>query len=161
MIRLTQNFRLQIKSMEPNNADASISNSDTFSVLKHCVLFQVNPVIQAVIMVVLAMYAAIHYSRGCGGSRISGKAIGGLMLSGLIFFYGVLAVPPGYLASIVNVEDKRYCEIVTSGNHQRDISIFYLTYSAILSYWLPLMVSSVSGLISFFRKFIYLFTKVY
>ena len=112
-------------------------------------------------MVVLAMYAAIHYSRGCGGSRISRKAIGGLILSGLIFFYGVLAVPPGYLASIVNVEDKRYCEIVTSGNHQRDISIFYLTYSAILSYWLPLMVSSGSGLISFFRKFIYLFTKVY
>jgi len=104
------------------------------------IVSKVNPVIQAVIMVVLAMYAAIHYSRGCGGSRISGKAIGGLMLSGLIFFYGVLAVPPGYLASIVNVEDKRYCEIVTSGNHQRDISIFYLTYSAILSYWLPLMV---------------------
>lgn len=111
---------------------------------KACSVYQivskVNPVIQAVIMVALAYYASIHYSRGCVGGRISEKVIGGLTIIGLVLLYVILALPPGYLASIVNFEEKRYCEIVTPGNYQRDISIFYLIYSAILSYWLPLLI---------------------
>ena len=65
---------------------------------------------------------------------------------------GVLAAPTAYLARIVYFEGKSYCEVdlsplVSSGNGgssallQTAVSLYYLVYSAVLSYWLPLLVS--------------------
>ena len=67
---------------------------------------------------------------------------------------GVLAVPTAYFARIVYFEGKGYCEIDlsplvaaadTSGGSsalQTAVSVYYLAYSAVLSYWLPLFVSA-------------------
>ena len=64
---------------------------------------------------------------------------------------GALAVPTAYFARIVSFEGKGYCEIdlsplvdVNSGGSaalQTAVSVYYLAYSAVLSYWLPLFVS--------------------
>lgn len=110
---------------------------------------KVNPVIQASIMLILASYASKHYNsqgtpEGGGGGRqeFSKKMASALIAMVLIFLYGVLAIAPANFATIVTIEEKRYCEIITLGkNHQMNISIFYLTYSAVLCFWLPLMLS--------------------
>ena len=73
----------------------------------------------------------------------------------------ILSVPTVLFASIVNVEDKRYCEIdltsspflsksledastnasvVTEKLHQLILCLYYLIYSSILTFWLPLLV---------------------
>ena len=104
--------------------------------------FQVNPVIQASIMLILATYASKHYN--CQGTpevgEFSQRKASGLIAMILILLYGVLSIAPANFATIVNIEGKRYCEITVSGNHQTNISIFYLIYSAVLCFWLPLMV---------------------
>jgi len=74
----------------------------------------------------------------------------------------ILSVPTVLFASIVNVEDKRYCEIdltsspflrksledastnasvVTEKLHQLILCLYYLIYSSILTFWLPLLIS--------------------
>jgi len=107
---------------------------------------KVNPVIQASIMLILATYASKHYnSQGTpeGGRRgeFSQRMTSAIIAMSLILLYGVLAIAPANFATIVNIEGKRYCEITVSGNHQTNISIFYLIYSAVLCFWLPLMLS--------------------
>ena len=73
----------------------------------------------------------------------------------------ILSVPTVLFASIVKVEDKRYCEIdltsspflrksledastnasvVTEKLHQLILCLYYLIYSSILTFWLPLLV---------------------
>lgn len=105
---------------------------------------KVNPVIQASIMLILATYASKHYNnQGTpegGGRELSIKMASAIIAMILIFLYGVLAIAPANFATIVTIEGQRYCEIITSGNHQTNISIFYLTYSAVLCFWLPLML---------------------
>ena len=120
--------------------------------------FQVNPVIQASIMLILATYASKHYnSQGTpegGRGEFSQRMTSAIIAMSLILLYGVLAIAPANFATIVNIEGKRYCEITVSGNHQTNISIFYLIYSAVLCFWLPLMVRDPSGLIIIFYDFI-------
>ena len=95
-------------------------------------------------MLILATYASKHYNnQGTpegGGRELSIKMASAIIAMILIFLYGVLAIAPANFATIVTIEGQRYCEIITSGNHQTNISIFYLTYSAVLCFWLPLMV---------------------
>ena len=119
-----------------------------------CAVYQTvskgNPIVQAIVILLLVFYAANQYadqkSRDCGGAiigqRLSTPAIIGLFLSGLTVIYGLLALPTAAFAKIVIVEGKRYCEIQI-GQGQKEISIYYLVYSAILSYWLPLLVSKI------------------
>ena len=64
----------------------------------------------------------------------------------------IISVPTASFATIVTVDEKRYCEIdlasVTSPeSQQRATSIFYLLYSAVFSYWLPLMVRRYADLL--------------
>ena len=117
-----------------------------------CAVYQTvskgNPIVQAIVILLLVFYAANQYanqkSRDCGGSvigqKLSTPALVGLFLSGLMVIYGLLALPTAAFAKIVIVEGKRYCEIEV-GQGQKEISVYYLIYSAILSYWLPLLVS--------------------
>lgn len=117
-----------------------------------CAVYQTvskgNPIVQALVILLLVFYAANQYadpkSRDCGGAghRLGTPALIGLFLSGLTVLYGLLALPTAAFAKIVIVEDKRYCEIeVGQGQNQKEISVYYLVYSAILSYWLPLLLS--------------------
>ena len=90
---------------------------------------------------------------GAGGAGSGG--IGGLrtfaVLAGVMATAcGVLAVPTAYLARVVTFDGKAYCEIdlsplVAAGSGgaaiQTAVSVYYLAYSAVLSYWLPLFVS--------------------
>ena len=100
---------------------------------------KVNPILQAAIVVVLVYHAANTYAdRGCSTRPH-------FLMAGLSVLYGGLAVAPAHLASLVRVKDKVYCEIEISGGRQADISMFYLIYSALLAYWLPLLVSSQSS----------------
>ena len=117
-----------------------------------CAVYQTiskgNPIVQALVILFLVFYAASNYAdykakecRISGSShRLSTPALIGLFLSGITVIYGLLALPTAAFAKIVIVEDKRYCEIQI-GQGQKEISIYYLVYSAILSYWLPLLVS--------------------
>jgi len=115
-----------------------------------CAVYQTvskgNPIVQALVILLLVFYAANQYadpkSRDCGGAshRLSTPALIGLFLGGLTVLYGLLALPTAAFAKIVIVEDKRYCEIEV-GQGQKEISVYYLVYSAILSYWLPLLLS--------------------
>lgn len=115
-----------------------------------CAVYQTvskgNPIVQALVILLLVFYTANQFadtkSRDCGaaGHRLGTPALIGLFLSGLTVIYGLLALPTAAFAKIVILEDKRYCEIEV-GSSQREISIYYLVYSAILSYWLPLLLS--------------------
>jgi len=117
-----------------------------------CAVYQTiskgNPIVQALVILFLVFYAASNYAdykakecRISGSShRLSTPALIGLFLSGITVIYGLLALPTAAFAKIVIVEDKRYCEIQI-GQGQKEISIYYLVYSAILSYWLPLLLS--------------------
>lgn len=104
-----------------------------------------NPIIQAVIIVLMVFYAAFHYNASSSNScsRYDVVAFLGLSLAALMVLYGLLALPTVTFAKIVGDTDgKRYCEIDLdfTPNKQRDISLYYLVYSSILSYWLPLLV---------------------
>jgi len=115
-----------------------------------CAVYQTvskgNPIVQALVILLLVFYTAnqfaVQKSRDCGaaGHRLSTPALIGLSLSGLTVLYGLLALPTAAFAKIVIVEEKRYCEIEV-GEGQKEISIYYLVYSAVLSYWLPLLLS--------------------
>lgn len=115
-----------------------------------CAVYQTvskgNPIVQALVILLLVFYTsnqfAVRKSRDCGaaGHRLGTPALIGLFLSGLTVIYGLLALPTAAFAKIVIVEDKRYCEIEV-GEGQKEISIYYLVYSAVLSYWLPLLLS--------------------
>jgi len=115
-----------------------------------CAVYQTvskgNPIVQALVILFLVFYTsnqfAVRKSRDCGaaGHRLGTPALIGLFLSGLTVIYGLLALPTAAFAKIVIVEDKRYCEIEV-GEGQKEISIYYLVYSAVLSYWLPLLLS--------------------
>ena len=86
-----------------------------------------------------------------GGGAATGSLCTFVMLAAVMAAVcGVLAVPTAYLARIVYFEGKGYCEIdlsplvaVTTGSSalQTAVSVYYLAYSAVLSYWLPLFVS--------------------
>ena len=83
----------------------------------------------------------------------------------------ILSVPTVLFASIVKVEDKRYCEIdltsspflrksledastnasvVTEKLHQLILCLYYLIYSSILTFWLPLLVRSIYCVLKLF-----------
>jgi len=116
-----------------------------------CAVYQTmskgNPVIQAAVVIILAYYAANHYSSvsspGCSNHQNGLKMA--LVISGLSVLFGLLALPTANFADIVKSEGKRYCEISIPGaspeEAQINISVYYLFYSSILSYWIPLMVS--------------------
>jgi hypothetical protein len=69
-------------------------------------------------------------------------------VTGLLVIEVIFSIPTALFASIVTVHDKHYCEIdlgsVASGDTQQQaISIFYLLYSAVFSFWLPLVVRMI------------------
>ena len=102
-------------------------------------------------------YREVPTSNGLGSdSTGSGAATRSLctfaILTGVMAAVcGVLAVPTAYFSRVVYFEDKGYCEIdlsplvaATTGSSallQTAVSVYYLAYSAVLSYWLPLFVS--------------------
>ena len=91
---------------------------------------------------------------GAGGGVSSGGLRTFAILAGVMAAAcGVLAVPTAYLARVVTFDGKGYCEIdlsplVAAGSGaaaiQTAVSVYYLAYSAVLSYWLPLFVSDSS-----------------
>lgn len=131
-------FTLGIEHEYPHGRDA-------------CAVYQTvskgNPVIQAAVVIILAYYAANHYSSvsspGCSNHQNGLKMA--LVISGLSVLFGLLALPTANFADTVKSEGKRYCEIsIPAANPEEaqiNISVYYLFYSSILSYWIPLMVS--------------------
>ena len=135
-----------------------------------CTLYQIsargNPILQAAAVIVLVHFAARLYcntesrpsgnssSNTSGGnsevtvtcSRTNSVVVFFCVVVGLVVTEGLFSLPTAAFASIVTVKEKQYCEIdlasVTpeGGLEQQSISIFYLLYSAIFSYWLPLLV---------------------
>ena len=81
-------------------------------------------------------------SPGCSNHQNGLKMA--LVISGLSVLFGLLALPTANFADIVKSEGKRYCEIsIPAANPEEaqiNISVYYLFYSSILSYWIPLMV---------------------
>jgi hypothetical protein len=78
----------------------------------------------------------------------SGLLTFGLMMAGMFVALAVFAIPTTYFSRIVVYEEQRYCEIdltpvaaYGTDGLQTAVSTYYLVYSAILSYWLPLLVS--------------------
>ena len=103
-------------------------------------------------------YREVPTSSLAGTSETAGAGSGGVrtfaVLAGVMAAAcGVLAVPTAYLARVVTFDGKGYCEIdlsplVAAGSGaaaiQTAVSVYYLAYSAVLSYWLPLLVSDSS-----------------
>jgi hypothetical protein len=115
-----------------------------------CALYQIaskgNPIIQAIVVVILVTYTASTYGKiNLTSTTLRSKPLMPMISFACILLvaYGVLAVPTAFFAKIVHVNEKNYCEIEIGNGHQREISIYYLIYSAILSYWLPLMLSII------------------
>merc|ERR1719264_1931141 len=90
-------------------------------------------------------------STGSGGAPTGSFCTFAILAGVMATACGALAVPTAYFARIVSFEGKGYCEIdlsplvdVTSGGSaalQTAVSVYYLAYSAVLSYWLPLFIS--------------------
>ena len=139
-----------------------------------CTLYQIsvrgNPVLQAAAVTVLLHIAVGMYcnleSRPAGNSngiasnettamtcsRTNNLVVFSSIVVGLLVVEFIFSVPTASFATIVTVDEKRYCEIdlasVTSPeSQQRATSIFYLLYSAVFSYWLPLMVRRYADLL--------------
>ena len=103
----------------------------------------------------LWIYREVPTSSGSESSSAasSGLCTFAILAGAMAAVCGVLAAPTAYLARIVYFEGKSYCEVdlsplVSSGNGgsstallQTAVSLYYLAYSAVLSYWLPLLVS--------------------
>lgn len=143
-----------------------------------CTLYQIsvrgNPILQAATVLVLLHYAAGMYcnleaaprpTSGSGNSsrsettvtcsRTNNFVVFFTILAGLLVAEALFSVPTACFAAIVTVEERHYCEIDLAsiapiGGQQKAISIFYLLYSAIFSFWLPLLVSSRNKQISYY-----------
>ena len=89
----------------------------------------------------------------CAGGRTSNVWLFGSILLGLLLAQCLFSIPTAYFATIVEFgpstygeASRTYCEIDLSilahspDNGQMAVSLYYLIYSAFLSYWLPLMV---------------------
>lgn len=127
-----------------------------------CTLYQVsvrgNPILQAATVLVMLHYASSLYCNlesrpvmNRNDTTVTCSRTNSLMvffsaLTGLLVAEALFSVPTACFATIVTVDDKNYCEIdlasiAPTGGHQQAISIFYLLYSAVFSYWLPLMIA--------------------
>lgn len=108
---------------------------------KACMIYQTiskgNPIVQAAVVLTLVLSAGSIYVKG-QNFKLPIFVVG--LVGGLAVLSGLLALPTANFAKIVDVEGKKYCEIEVNGG-QKEISIYYLVYSAILSYWLPLLLS--------------------
>ncbi len=90
-----------------------------------------------------------HTSR-CARGRAQNFATFGLVLGILALIGFLVALPTAYLATIVQVKGQpgggRFCEVDARSltddldSQQKLISAYYLLYSSILPYWLPLLV---------------------
>ena len=100
-----------------------------------------------------------HGSRRCN-QRKNDFIIFGCVIIFLVIIEFILSIPTALFSSIVNVKDKRYCEIDLSSYlnkyggedgtseghynnsklHQMILCLYYLIYSSILTFWLPLLV---------------------
>ena len=97
----------------------------------------------------LWIYREVPTSSGseAGSAGSSGLCTFAVLAGAMAVVCGVLAVPTAYLARIVYFEGKSYCEVdlsplvSNSALLQTAVSLYYLAYSAVLSYWLPLLVS--------------------
>eukprot|EP00095_Tigriopus_kingsejongensis_P003757 maker-scaffold499_size154954-snap-gene-0.18 protein:Tk03757 transcript:maker-scaffold499_size154954-snap-gene-0.18-mRNA-1 annotation:"pyroglutamylated rfamide peptide receptor" len=81
-------------------------------------------------------------------SRTSNFSLMGSILLGLFLATCLFSIPTAYFAKVVVFEgDLSYCEIDPTalaspeGNVHKAVSFYYLIYQALLSYWLPLLVS--------------------
>ena len=93
-------------------------------------------------------YREVPTSSGSESPSSGGLCTFAVLAGAMAAVCGVLAAPTAYLARIVYFEGKSYCEVdlspmVSSGGTvlQTAVSLYYLAYSAVLSYWLPLLVS--------------------
>lgn len=112
------------------------------------VLVGVGPVVQAWTVLLTLWRAA---GRLAGTARDGPLPRGGVLRGAARALVPVAAValaaaPPALFASLVTVRDVRYCavdlrSVAPEEHRQRAISLFYLLYAALLSYWLPLWVS--------------------
>ena len=97
----------------------------------------------------LWIYREVPTSSGseAGSAGSSGLCTFAVLAGAMAAVCGVLAAPTAYLARIVYFEGKSYCEVdlsplvSNSALLQTAVSLYYLAYSAVLSYWLPLLVS--------------------
>ena len=133
-----------------------------------CTLYQIsvrgNPILQAATVLVLLHYAAGMYcnleatprpSSNSGRSettvtcsRTNNLVVFFTILTGLVVAEALFSVPTACFATILTVDAKHYCEIdlatvAPADSQQQAISIFYLLYSAVFSYWLPLLVRNM------------------
>ena len=68
----------------------------------------------------------------------------GVVVSSLMILAGFVSVPTALFAKIIPNDGKHFCEIdvwQSTQMHQESISIYYLVYSSIIPYWVPLLVS--------------------
>jgi hypothetical protein len=142
-----------------------------------CTLYQIsvrgNPILQATAVIILLHYAAGFYCnlesppRSSSGrsettvtcSRTNNLVIFFTILTGLLVAEALFSVPTACFATIVTVDSKHYCEIdlaavAPEGSQQKAISIFYLLYSAIFSYWLPLLVRIIFETVNQLNKIV-------
>ncbi|TRY77399.1 hypothetical protein TCAL_13934 [Tigriopus californicus] len=89
-----------------------------------------------------------HHTLVQCNSRTSNLYLFGSILLGLFLATCLFSIPTAYFAKVVVFEENlRYCEIDPSalaspqGNVHKAVSFYYLIYQALLSYWLPLLVS--------------------
>jgi len=105
----------------------------------------------------------------CNRRKHEFMKFGGIVVF-LVAIECILSVPTALFASIVNVKDQRYCEIDLTSSpflninndgvgdasskgyydnanlHQLILCLYYLIYSSILTFWLPLMISIVPAI---------------
>ena len=95
----------------------------------------------------LWIYREVPTSSGSESPSSGGLCTFAVLAGAMAAVCGVLAAPTAYLARIVYFEGKSYCEVdlspmvSNSALLQTAVSLYYLAYSAVLSYWLPLIVS--------------------
>lgn len=124
-----------------------------------CTLYQMatkgNPILQASAVLLLVNYAASTYisppsttAMATSCSRTNTFFLFGTFVLALVLVEVLFSIPTACFATIVTVKGKNYCEIdlskaVNGQQQQKAISVYYLLYSAVFSYWLPLMIAAV------------------
>lgn len=104
------------------------------------------PILQGVSVVMLLVLTLKSYRDSCNGTLSSSntlyEALWAILLLGLLGC--VLTVPTALFARIVPYKGERFCTIDLNGvGGQAAVSVYYLLYSALLSYWVPLLVSFI------------------
>ena len=110
-----------------------------------CTLYQISlrtvPILQGASVVLLLVLTLTSYYRPTsrGGSSSRYDALWAVLF--LTVLGCVLSVPTAMFARVMPYEGERFCT-VDFRSHNAAVSAYYIIYSAVLSYWVPLLVSA-------------------